>query len=83
MFQFRILTPLNSDLKQTWTATKRKACMPGRGEMELEERLLGRKYKLKNKQNERSRRSDFRLPAKKIKRGKIKTPDGRLDFAPP
>ena len=39
--------------------------MPGRGEMELEERLLGRKYKLKNKQNERSRRSDFRLPAKK------------------
>ena len=51
--------------------------------MELEERLLGRKDKLKNKQNERSRRSDFRLPAKKRKRGKIKTPDGRLDFAPP
>ena len=44
-----LLTLLNSDLKQTWTATKRKACMPGRGEMELEERLLARKYKLKNK----------------------------------
>ena len=46
--------------------------MPGRGEMELEERLLARKYKLRNKQNEGSRRSDFRLPAKKEKEEKQK-----------
>ena len=39
--------------------------MPGQGEMEPEQRLLARKYKLQNKQNERSRRSDFRLPSKK------------------
>ena len=32
--------------------------MPGRGEMELEEKNK------QNEQNERSRRSDFRLPAK-------------------